>query len=110
MLQTKNSGLALEIKAVSDDGTFEGYGSVFGVIDSYREVVKPGAFMNSLAKRKARGVKLLWQHDPEQPIGVYEDLAEDSKGLWCKGRLLKDVSSKAAEAYGLLKEGALDGL
>ena len=110
MLQTKNSGFALDVKAISDDGTFEGYGSVFGVVDSYREVVRPGAFMASLTKRKAKGIKLLWQHDSEQPIGVYEDLAEDSKGLWCKGRLLKDVSPKAAEAYGLLREGALDGL
>lgn len=109
-LATKNAAIAIDTKAVKDDGTFEGYGSVFGVVDSYAEVVKPGAFMASLAKRKARGVKLLWQHDTTQPIGVYEDLAEDSKGLWCKGRLLKDVSPKAAEAYGLLREGALDGL
>jgi HK97 family phage prohead protease len=83
---------------------------VFGVVDSYREVVKPGAFMASLAKRKAKGIKLLWQHDASQPIGIWDDLAEDSKGLWGKGRLLKDVSARAAEAYGLLKAGALDGL
>ena len=109
-LLTKNSGLALDVKAVGDDGTFEGYGSVFGNVDSYGEIVEPGAFASSLNKRKAKGVKLLWQHDPSQPIGVWEDLAEDSKGLWGKGRLLKDVSPRASEAYGLLREGALDGL
>jgi HK97 family phage prohead protease len=109
-LAVKNSAIVLDVKAVKDDGMIEGYGSVFGVIDSYREVVEPGAFMGSLAKRKARGIKMLWQHDPSQPIGVWDDIAEDSKGLWVKGRLLKDVSPRAAEAHGLLREGALDGL
>lgn len=109
-LALKNSAAFLDIKSIADDGTFEGYGSVFNVVDSYREAVMPGAFAASLSKRKASGVKLLWQHDTTQPIGIWDDLAEDSKGLWGKGRLLKDVSPKAAEAYGLLKAGALDGL
>jgi hypothetical protein len=97
-LATKS--IALDLKAVGDDGTFEGYGSVFGVVDSYREVVEPGAFMASLAKRKAKGIKLLWQHDASQPIGVWDDLAEDSKGLWGKGRLLKDVSARPPRPTG----------
>lgn len=112
MIQTKNSGVPLDVKAVSDEGTIEGYGSIFGNVDSYGEAVVPGAFTQSLvdAKRKGRTIKMLWQHDPHQPIGVWEDLAEDSKGLWVKGRLLREVSPKAAEAHGLLKAGALDGL
>ena len=108
-LKEKTAGI-FDIKAIGSDGTFEGYGSVFNVVDSYREAVMPGAFANSLSKRKASGIKLLWQHDTTQPIGVWDDLAEDSKGLWGKGRLLTDVSPRAAEAYGLLKAGALDGL
>jgi HK97 family phage prohead protease len=109
---TKDSGVPLDVKAVSDDGTFEGYGSIFGNVDSQGEVVEPGAFTAGLvdAKRKGRTVKMLWQHDPMQPIGVWDDLAEDAKGLYVKGRLLKDVSARASEAYGLLKAGALDGL
>lgn len=112
MLQTKTSGLALDVKAVGDDGTIEGYASVFGVVDSYNEVVEPGAFAASLVERKRKGqtVKMLWQHDTWQPIGVWDDLAEDAKGLYVKGRLLNAVSPRAAEAYGLVKEGALDGL
>lgn len=109
-VKAKFSGVMLDVKALAEDGTFEGYGSVFNVVDSYREAVKPGAFSGSLNKRKARGVKLLWQHNSDQPIGVWDDLAEDSKGLWGRGRLLKDVSPRALEAYGLLKAGALDGL
>jgi HK97 family phage prohead protease len=109
---TKNSGVPLDVKAVADDGTFEGYGSIFGNVDSYGEVVEPGAFTASLvdARRKGRSIKMLWQHNPDQPIGVWDDLAEDSKGLYVKGRLLRDVSPLAAEAYGLLKAAALDGL
>jgi HK97 family phage prohead protease len=112
MLMTKNSGLPLEAKAVSDAGVIEGYASVFGNVDSYGEVVEPGAFADSLVKnqRTGRKVKMLYQHDPHQPIGVWDDLAEDGKGLWVRGRLLVDQSPKAREVHGLLKEGALDGL
>lgn len=112
MLMTKNSALALKAEAVSDEGRIEGYASVFGVVDSYNEVVEPGAFVDSLvaAKRAGRKIKMLYQHDPSQPIGVWDDLAEDSKGLWVKGRLLIDQSPKAREVHGLLKEEALDGL
>lgn len=112
MLMTKHSGVALDSKAVSDAGTIEGYASVFGVVDSYNEVVEPGAFVESLvsSKRRGRSIKMLYQHDPSQPIGVWDDLAEDSKGLWVKGRLLIEESPKAREVHGLVKAGALDGL
>ena len=111
-LSFKNAGETLDIKALADDGTFEGYGSIFGNVDSYGEIVEPGAFSASLVdgRRKGRSVKMLWQHNPEQPIGVWESMGEDSKGLIVRGRLLKDTVAKAAEAYSLLKEGALDGL
>ncbi|MFG1465245.1 HK97 family phage prohead protease [Xanthobacter sp. DSM 24535] len=111
-VETKNSGVFLDQKSISDSGVIEGYGSVFGVVDSYNEVVEPGAFVASLveASRRGRKVKMLWQHDPMQPIGVWDDLSEDKKGLYVKGRLLKDVLPRAAEAYAMLKEEALDGL
>jgi HK97 family phage prohead protease len=112
MIQTKHSGIPLDAKAVSDAGTIEGYASIFGNVDSYGEVVEPGAFVDSLAKnqRAGRRIKMLYQHDPHQPIGVWDDLAEDKKGLWVKGRLLVEESPKAREVHGLLKAGALDGL
>lgn len=111
-LSVKNSGITLDVKAVGDDGVIEGYASAFGVVDSYNEVVEPGAFTGSLvdSRRKGRSVKMLWQHNSEQPIGVWDDLAEDSKGLYVKGRILKDASRLAGEAYSLLKGGALDEL
>lgn len=112
MLQTKDSGLGLDVKAVGDDGVIEGYASTFNVIDSYGEMVAPGAFKASIAglKKSKRGLKMLWQHDSHQPIGIWDDLEEDAKGLRVVGRLLKDTVAKAAEAYALIREGALDEL
>lgn len=112
MDRTKNSGFALDVKAVGDDGTIAGYASVFNVVDSYRELVLPGAFKVSLsdAKKAKRSIKMLYQHDPYQPIGVWDVVQEDTKGLHVEGRLLKDVSPKAAEVYGLVREGAIDEL
>ena len=55
-MQTKQRlDLPLTIKSVSDSGEFEGYGSVFGVEDSYSDVVVRGAFAATLEKWKAKG-------------------------------------------------------
>lgn len=102
----------LEVKDVGDDGKFTGYGSVFGVVDTYQEVVAKGAFKESLCEIKAKGrpVPVLWQHRSDTPIGVWEKLAEDDKGLFGEGRLLADAVSQAKEALALLKAGAVTGL
>ena len=107
----KTKDFALQVKDLSEDGTFEGYGSVFGNIDSYGEKVMPGAFVESLARHKREGsnVLMLWQHNADEPIGVWEDLAEDAKGLWGKGRFLLDIQ-KAREVYTLAKYKAIGGL
>jgi HK97 family phage prohead protease len=102
---------ALEIRAVSDDGTIEGYGSVFDVRDDYDDVVAAGAFVESLKAHKAAGTMpaMLWQHDPDEPIGVWSAMAEDEKGLKVTGRLALDTV-RGKEAHSLLKLGALNGL
>lgn len=112
MLKLKNSGLGLDVKAIGDDGVIEGYASVWDVVDSAEEAVLKGAFKTSLAaSRKAgRRIKMLHQHNRDEVIGVWDELAEDETGLRVKGRLLKDVSPLAATTYGLLREGALDEL
>lgn len=95
-----------KVKAVSDDGLFSGYGSVFGVVDSYQEVVAPGAFKESL---EGRIPSLLWQHRSGEPIGVYSKVAEDNIGLHVEGKLALKTA-RGAEAYELLKMGAISGL
>ena len=88
-----------------------GYASWFGVEDGGRDVVEAGAYFDSLARLATEGrrVKMLWQHDPTQVIGVWDEVREDARGLWVKGRLLPGVE-KAREAAELIEAGALDGL
>jgi uncharacterized protein len=107
----KTKDFALSVKDVSDEGTFEGHVSVAGNVDSYGEIVMPTAFAKSLARHaKAKTSPLmLWQHNPDHPIGIWESLEEDSKGLWGRGRLVKGVRL-ADEAHLLLKAGAIQGL
>ena len=98
----------LELKREPDqDGAFEGYASVFDVVDQGLDVVRRGAFANSLAG--GRKVKMLWQHDQSQPIGVWDEIREDDHGLFVRGRLLNDVA-KGKEAASLLRAGALDSM
>lgn len=101
----------LHIKAISEDGTIEGYGSVFGVRDNYDDVVAKGAFLASLAAHKSAGTMpaMLWQHDAGEPIGVWIEMVEDDHGLRMKGKLAMDTT-RGKEAYALLKMGALNGL
>ena len=102
----------LKLKSVSETGEFEGYGSVFGVKDSYGDIVVPGAFTKSLQtwKEKGRMPALLWQHQTAEPIGVYTEMKEDDVGLYVKGRLLIDDDPLAKRAHGHMKAGSITGL
>lgn len=93
----------------ADGGYFAGYASVFGRIDKGRDIVVKGAFARSIAERGPRGIKVLWQHDPREPIGVLEEIREDDYGLFVRARLLHDVR-RASEARALLQAAAVDGL
>jgi len=110
-VECETRSYALELRAAGDDGTVEGYGSVFGVRDNYDDVIAAGAFAASLKEHKAAGTMpaMLWQHSPDEPIGVWEEIAEDAKGLRVKGRLALDTA-RGREAHALLKMGALNGL
>lgn len=92
---------------VTDGSVISGYASLFGKADQGGDTVVAGAYAASLAK--GRQIKMLWQHDPAQPIGVWDEVREDVKGLWVKGRLLTDVA-KGREAASLVSAGAIDGL
>lgn len=101
--------ISLDFKRADIDGSFEGYASLFNREDLGRDIVLPGAFRESLSARGPRGIKLLFQHDANQPIGVWTTLEEDSRGLYAQGRLMPDVC-KAREVQALMRAGALDGL
>ena len=93
----------------SQNGIFEGYASLFGVADTSGDVIHPSAFSASLQKRGAHKIRMLFQHDPAQPVGTWLDIRQDRTGLFVRGRLNRDVQ-RARELAGLLRDGAIDGL
>jgi len=97
--------------ALIEGHRIEGYASVFGARDTGGDTVLPGAYTGALARMEARGdkVRMLWQHDPAQPIGIWDEVVEDGHGLRVAGRLLPEVA-RAREAFVLLQAGAVDGL
>lgn len=106
---TEKKFAPIDLKEVSEEGVFIGYASKFGHRDQGNDIVTKGAFKKSLARRGAHSVKMLWQHDPSYPIGVWDEIKEDDIGLQVKGRLLTSVA-KAKETYELMKAGVIDGL
>ena len=108
-LTRMSAALHLDIKSVQDDGAFEGYASLFDREDLGHDVITPGAFRDSIAGRDASAIKMLFQHNPAEPIGVWEEIREDARGLYVRGRLTTAVA-KAREVLALMRAGALDGL
>ncbi|HVE03930.1 MAG TPA: HK97 family phage prohead protease, partial [Rhizomicrobium sp.] len=87
-LRRKNTPALIE--ALGHD-EFEGYASLFNVPDGGGDVVAPGAFARSLRKRPPERVRMLYQHFAHEPIGVWEEIREDQRGLYVRGRLIQDV-------------------
>lgn len=110
-MTAKTMDFAFELKASKDDGSFEGYGSVFNITDQGGDIVVPGAFLDTLTAQKAAGrmPAMLWQHRQAEPIGVYTSMEEDSVGLKVSGQLALKTA-RGAEAYELMKMGALSGM
>lgn len=94
--------------SIDAEGRFTGYASVFNRLDSGGDIVLPGAFAKSLTRRRGR-IRLLFQHDPKEPVGIWDSLAEDSHGLFVSGRLVPGVPRSDALKR-LIQDGALDGL
>ncbi len=109
--QLHSSVLEVKTTDIQPDGTFTGYASVFGEVDSYGEITVKGSFAKSLKAwgKKGKLPAMLWMHNQGIVIGKWVSMVEDDYGLLVKGQLALDTP-KGAEAYALLKMGALDGL
>ena len=94
---------------MSEDLTIEGYASLFWTRDLHDDVTAAGAFADSLATSGAAGVKLLHQHDDAEPIGVWDEIVEDARGLFVRGRIFRTTPRGRLVAT-LVEAGALDGL
>lgn len=107
----EHKAVPFELKEIDSDGQIAGYGSIFGNVDQGGDIVMPGAFKASCERMRMTGrkLKMLWQHDPAQPIGVWDVVNEDDRGLRVQGRILSAVA-RGKEATALIKAGAIDGL
>ena len=94
--------------AADEAGGFTGYASTWWDVDSYGTAFAPGAFARSLANRGPK-VSVLWQHDPDRPIGRPTQLVEDGRGLAVDARIT-DGTVAGAEALALLRDGVPLGL
>jgi HK97 family phage prohead protease len=93
---------------IGPDGRFSGYASLFGQLDGGGDIVMPGAFGKSISRRRGR-IRMLFGHDPKEPVGVWEAIGEDGRGLFVSGRL-SDGVARADDLRRLIEAGALDGL
>ncbi|UMM63104.1 HK97 family phage prohead protease [Aristophania vespae] len=98
-------------------GAVEGYGSIFGNLDAYNDVVQPGAFEETLAQYKSQNLPIpmkilhgVWGGTDSLPVGVWTDYSEDSKGLYLKGKLSGLNTDTGKMRYELLRDKALSGL
>jgi len=109
-IETLSFDADLEIKADGDEaGRFSGMAATFGNLDSHRDIIERGAFKDTLKKRPARRIKMLWFHNMDEPIGVFDTVEETEKGLFVEGRLALGVQ-RADEIHQLAKMGAIDSM
>jgi len=109
-VDTKAGAVPLDLKAVAEDGEFEGYLSTFGNVDRGMDMVMPGAFRRTLKERKLSSIKLLRDHDTRKVIGKWLSMDEDDRGLKVRGKLFAGTVQLATETLALMREGALDAM
>lgn len=86
-----------------------GYASLFWTRDLNDDVAAAGAFADSLARTGARGVRMLCQHDGDHPVGVWDEIVEDARGLFVRGRIV-EATPQGRMCAALVRAGAMDGL
>lgn len=107
--------VTVQLKADGDslaDGQFTGYASVFDNIDSYGDVIRKGAFLESIAEYgvKGSGIPCYWSHQMSNPlmcIGETVEAREDERGLFVKVQLDLDTEM-GAQVHRLIKSGRVN--
>jgi uncharacterized protein len=108
-IRREKSRLGQPLSACSGTGVFVGYASLFGVRDQAGDMVMRHAFRDSLKRRAPCDVRMLFQHDPAEPVGAWLEMRENDRGLYVRGRLDAGVQ-RGRELMSLLESGGLDGL
>lgn len=109
--------LELKFAENAPAGVFDGYAAVFGNLDSHGDIIKPGAFSESLAESKASGrpIPMHLMHrvygGDGLPVGVFPNLSEDDKGLKVSGAKISGMNTDAGRLiYERVKDRAFGGL
>ncbi len=97
------------IDNISMSGQFNGYASVFGEVDMGNDIVAKGAFSKYLRQHTPSKIRMLFQHNPDEPVGVWEEIREDEKGLFVRGAI-STATTRGRELIELMRQGAIDGL
>lgn len=91
-----------DVRAADDGAGVSGYASHFWSVDSYLTAVKPGAFRKTIRERGPR-IPVLWQHDPDKPIGRPTTLKEDKTGLYFDAAIT-EATTYGRDAMALLRD------
>lgn len=97
-----------EIKSsftTGEAGEIEGMAWPYGEPDRIGDMIEKGAFATARTP-----LPLLFGHDPNDVVGVWNDLQETDAGLVMKGRLLIDDVPRAREVHAMVRSGAITGL
>ena len=92
----------------SNEVYIQGYASVFRCVDQAQDIIKEGAFKETITQRNYPR-KLLWQHDAANPIGSIIHIKEDNYGLFIKATITNHTQI-GREATELIKSGIVSGL
>lgn len=110
VLQNRETKYApVTIDEISLAGRFSGYASVFDEVDMGNDIVAKGAFSKYLRTHPPAKIRMLFQHNPDEPVGVWEEIREDAKGLHVTGSL-STKTARGRELIELMNQGAIDGL
>ena len=96
----------LKIRAADgddSDGIFEGYAVVWDSVDSHGTRFKKGSFKKTLQERGDK-IKILYNHDTDEPIGKPLEMKEDNTGLFVRGQLTAGVKRADETALNIQAE------